>query len=251
MEKSEILENISESITNRLKVPIVITYISVLIIYNWDILFYLFFENIPASRIVTIKETYGAVYYERIAKSLAISILLILLFTVLNTLLNLILKWFYRKDKETNSEIENYEKISSLTEQLSQSMETNKNLNLKIEHLNKVNENLSSNSIEINLDDISKKDYSDLMRYLKTQPEKEKLLYSFKELVTELRKNRSIEKHEMDQKTTYDHAMNHLWVILENRKLLKLTEEFNRTKNKWATEFRLSKSFDDFLTMSI
>ncbi|OEY71824.1 hypothetical protein [Salegentibacter salarius] len=117
MEKTEILENITKSVNERLKISIIITYISVLIIYNWDILFYLFFENSSAStRILEIKENYSDVYYQRILICLAISILLIVIFTALNTLLNLGLKWFYRKDKETKSEIENFEKITQLSE---------------------------------------------------------------------------------------------------------------------------------------
>lgn len=252
MEKSEILENISNSIANRLKVPIVVTYICVLIIYNWDILFYLFFEKIPASqRISTIKDLYGDVYFERIAICLLLAIILIILFTILNTLLNLILKWFYRKDKETNTEIENHEKISSLAEQLSESIEENKNLNANIQHLNTVNDNLTSKNIDVNLDEISKKDYNALIHYLKSQPEKEKLIYSLKELIIALKKDINIEKQHMDKKTTYEYAMKSLIIILENRKLLKITEEYSNSKNKWTTEFRLSRSFKDFLKMDI
>ncbi|PRX43109.1 hypothetical protein [Salegentibacter salegens] len=248
MEKTEILENISKSVNERLKIPIIITYISVLIIYNWDILFYLFFENSSAStRILEIKENYSAVYYQRILICLGISILLIVIFTALNTLLNLSLKWFYRKDKETKSEIENFEKINQLSEQLSQSIEKTKNLSSEIENLQKINLNLSSSILDIDISEISKKDYQLLLDEINSRADKEKIRYSLKQFIDEFKKNHKITKFQILNSATYEHEMKSLLEILQNRKLLKTK---NKYQNGFTTEFfELNKSFEDILKL--
>lgn len=252
MEKSEILENITKSVSERLKVPIVVTYACVLVIFNWDILFYLFFENTSAStRINTIKQVYGEIYYERIFICLTIAVILIVVFTILNTILNLILKWFYRKDRETNSEIENFEKISSLTEQLSKSIENTKRLSSEIENLKNINENLSSKNLDIDITEISENDYNKLLSTINSQADKEKLLYSLKELIRELKKDISVEYEKIFNVATYEHGMKNLIKILENRQLLKVVNDFNQDKERWTNEFKLSKSFKDFLNMKI
>jgi hypothetical protein len=62
MDEEKLLENIGNSIASKLKVPIITTYISVLIIFNWDILFYLIFSSEEAKiKIQYIKDEYGAV----------------------------------------------------------------------------------------------------------------------------------------------------------------------------------------------
>jgi hypothetical protein len=252
MEKSEILGSITNSVSEKLKVPIILTYICVLIIFNWDILFYLFFENSAAStRISTIKEVYGHVYYERIIICLSISVLLIVLFAILNTFLNLALKWFYRKDKEITSEIENFEKISFLTEQLSESIEDSKRLSSEVAYLKNINENLTSKNLDIDLDDISKNDFNMLLSQINSQGNKKKLLYSLKELINSINKDNAIESDEIFKIATYESDMKNLIEILKNRELLKITENFNPQNHKSTMEFKLSRSFEDFLKMKI
>lgn len=252
MEQETILENITKSISDRMKVPIIVTYISVLIIYNWDIIFFLFFENIPASeRIKTIKNLYGEIYYERILISLGIAIIILILFTILNTFLNLSLKWFYRKDKETNSEIENYEKISLLTEQLSELIDKNKILNTEIANLKNINENLSSKTLNINVKEISQKDFDILLSELNSQNNKEKFLYSLKELINALKIDLKIDKDDLFQLATYDHEMELLLKILSERKLIELKSTFSTRKGRHVYAFELSHSFEDFLNMEI
>ena len=83
MEEEKILESITNNISSRLKVPIIITYLCVLLIFNWDILYYLLFENDdPTNKIDCIKSTYSELYYTRIFHCIIISITLIILFTV-------------------------------------------------------------------------------------------------------------------------------------------------------------------------
>lgn len=63
MEEEKILESITNNISSRLKVPIIITYLCVLLIFNWDILYYLLLENDdPANKIDCIKSTYSELY---------------------------------------------------------------------------------------------------------------------------------------------------------------------------------------------
>jgi hypothetical protein len=253
MEQGEILENISKSISERLKVPIIVTYISVLILYNWDILFHLLFENDPASiRIQYIKENYSNVYFERIIICLGIAILLIIVFAILNTFINFILKWFYKKDKETTSEIENFEKIDSLTEQLAQAIEEIKILKTKNENLKNINENLNLKSINnIEMRDISQKDYDDLLSYINSRGNKEKLLYSLREFISELKKDRNSDEEDIYKKATYNHEMKILVAILIERKLLEKVNFYHSTKNKHALKYKLSKSFEDILKMDL
>ena len=251
MEQGEILENISKSISERLKVPIILTYIGVLIIFNWDILFYLFFENSPASeRIQVIKENYGAVYFERILICLGIAVVLIIVFAILNTLLNLILKWFYKKDKETTSEIENFEKIDSLTEQLSHSIEEIKALKIKNENLQVINQELRSKSLDIDVGQISKTDYDHLIGYINSRGDREKLLFSLKQLINALKKDINLEHEQLSELATYKDDMKNLMEILVDRKLLSYNKIYSSAKSKYSTEFQLSKSFEDFLKMA-
>lgn len=250
MEEEKILENITKSISERLKVPIIFTYISVLIVYNWDILFYLFFqENSAFERIEYIKNNYSEIYYQRIFICLGIAILLITIFTILNTLINVCLKWFYRKDKETSSEIDNYEKINSLTEQLSNAIDNIKSLNSQLEKLKNINENLNSKSLNIKIEDISKKDYENVLQYLNSRENKEKFIYTFKEFINALKKDITTDRDDLYNIATYQHEMILLIRYLEQIKLLKVVNRYSQSKSNYANEFDLSKSILDFLKM--
>lgn len=252
MEEEKILENISKSITDRLKVPIIVTYLSVLFLYNWDIIYYLIFEKNAASfKIKYIKDTYSSVYFERIITCLIISVILIILFTVLNTMINFGLKWFYRKDKEINSEIESYEKMNNLTEQLSNSIDEIKKLHSQIDNLKKINDNLNSKNLKIDIADISKKDYDNLLNFLNSKEPKEKLLYSLNELINMLIKNNKIEISEVYTKATYEHEMRLLVQYLYELKLLSSTR-YQHSDNRYSYDgFKMGTSFKDFLKMDL
>lgn len=252
MEEEKILENITKNISSRLKVPIIATYLSVLIIYNWDILFYLAFEtNTATNKINFIKTTYGNLYYTRIYHCFLISIGLILIFTVINTFLNFCLKWFYKKDKEITSEVESYEKINVLSEQLSQSLSEIKNLKTQLENLQNINESLLSRDLNIDISKISEKDYNDFISFIVSQPNSEKLKFSLNELITFLKSNSKMETDDIYRKATYEADMKSLTDHLVKRNLLKLSErEYSQTKRGYVNNFEISKSFKDFLTMS-
>ena len=251
MEEEKILENITKSVSDRLKIPIIVTYLSVMIIYNWDILYFIFFENTSASlKIRYIKNTYQDEYYCRIAICFLISIILIILFTILNTSLNYCLKWFYRKDKEIISEIEDFEQINLLTQQLSQSIDEIKALNSRNAELTNINQNLSTKSLNISISDISKADLERLLSFLNSLENKEKYVFSLKELINNLKSNIEVTTKELYSLATYETEMQELISILRERNLLQTKSQQN-SSNPWATYFELSPSFKDFLQMEL
>lgn len=252
MEEEKILENISKSITDRLKVPIIVTYLSVLFLYNWDIIYYLIFEHNTASiKIKYIKDTYSTVYFERILTCIIISVILIIVFTILNTMINFGLKWFYRKDKEINSEIESYEKVNNLTEQLSNSISEIKKLHSQIDNLKKINDNLNSKSLKIDIADISKKDYDSLLSFLNSKEAKEKLLYSLNELINMLKKNDKIPTNTIYKGATYEHEMRMLIQYLYELKLISSIRYQNIDNRSSYDGLKMGTSFKDFLKMDL
>lgn len=252
-EEEKILDNITKNISSRLKVPIILTYICVLIIYNWDILFYLIFENDAASnKVDCIQTKYGDDYFCRILICLSLSVALIVIFTIINTFLNFCLKWFYKKDKEFTTEVENYEKINILSEQLSQSLTEIKNLNAQVENLKNINQSLNKRDLEINVSEISQKDFDDFVNFLRTQPNSEKLRYSFKELILAMKKDSSLELDDLYEDATYEQEMETVINHLLDRNLLSLSGQFyNKNKERHVSMFDMSKSFQDFLKMDL
>jgi uncharacterized membrane protein (DUF106 family) len=79
-------ENIHNEIKNKFRLPIFFTYSVILIIYNWDILFYLGFENEKAlSKINYIKENFYTENFERIWKPILYALTYFIpLFTITN-----------------------------------------------------------------------------------------------------------------------------------------------------------------------
>mgnify|MGYP000039874004 FL=1 len=253
MEEEKILESITNNISSRLKVPIIITYLCVLLIFNWDILYYLLFENDdPTNKIDCIKSTYSELYYTRIFHCIIISITLIILFTVINTLLNFCLKWFYKKDKEITTEVENYEKINVLSSQLSQSVTEIKNLKKQIENLKNINESLSSRDLDIDISKISEKDYNDLISLIVLQNNSEKLRFSLKELIGFLKEEPDLETHIIYNKATYSDDMSALIGHLKNSNLIKFKNTlYNSARGQYNQKLELSQSFKDILTMNL
>lgn len=252
MEGEKIIESITKTINDRLKIPIIITYLSVLIIYNWDVLFYLIFEKETASiKIACIKEEYSSEYWYRIFTCIGISIILIGAFTIINTGLNYLLKWFYKKDKKFTSEIENYETIDNLRQQLADSIDKRNKLETDVENLTKINQNLNFKSKEISISDIAKRDYKALISKLSTFEHKEKLLYSLKELMEILKNNPDIVISEINNKATYVLEMEELISILTDVKLVR--EEFAGygTFNEPEMFLKIGTSFKEFLKMDI
>jgi hypothetical protein len=251
MEEEKLIQSISKSIGDKLKIPIILTYICVLILYNWDILFYLLFEKISASeKISFIKQNYQSEYYERIFICIGLSIFLIVLFTILNTLINFSLMWFYRKDKEISSKIERYEKINKLTEQLSNSIDEIKVLNSKITKLENINDELNFKKLDYKISDISKKDYDSLIKSINTGSDKEKYLYSLKELIELVKNKPFIELEKIKKNSTYRNHMIGLIDKLVNRSLISKVEHVDEQIGYYEG-IEQSPSFKDFLKIDL
>lgn len=162
------LININNEFKNKLKLPIFITYSIVLIIFNWDILFYLGFENdIALKKIQYVKLNFITQNFERIWKPILYALTYSILFPFLQVLINQIVQVFKRynnkiiRKEELDNAIHNFNVQQQLTGQQSlqqlqnridqlilekdQLISTNKDL---IEQLkNDSNELLDSNSI--------------------------------------------------------------------------------------------------------
>lgn len=102
--------NIHNEIKHKLKLPIIITYSVVLLIYNWDILFYLAFEsNSALKKIQYVKLNFFTENFERIWKPILYSILYSILFPFLQVLINQVVQFF----KIFNSKITRKEEIDN------------------------------------------------------------------------------------------------------------------------------------------
>ncbi|MFN0291201.1 hypothetical protein [Pedobacter helvus] len=170
---------------------------------------------------------------------------------MINTFLNFCLKWFYRKDKEITTEIESFEKISALTAQLSQALDENKALADDIDNLRKVNTNLSSRNLDATISEISRKDYDTVLNYINASSTKEKLKFSFRELLGILKKKPNIDVPEVYSSATYKASMENLISYLASENLLKTysTIELKQGRGESVTKFEFSPSFKDFLNI--
>ncbi|WP_314058227.1 hypothetical protein [Empedobacter brevis] len=88
----KIIDKIVGDATSRLKIPIVSTYLCVLIITNWDILYFILFSKVDAtSKILYVKNHYNLWdYIWRVGGSLIYAIFILVLFTFLDYYL---VKW--------------------------------------------------------------------------------------------------------------------------------------------------------------
>ena len=108
-------------------------------------------------------------------------------------------------------------------------------------------------SKNININDISKKDYESLIIALKSLPNSDKLLYSLKELLAKMKKKPNIELDEIYKSSTYEIEMKYLMDFLANKNLLKIKFErdFSGRQIRDYHTLVLSTSFKDFLKMEI
>ncbi|MBS7230981.1 hypothetical protein KHA90_08090 [Flavobacterium psychroterrae] len=118
------------------------------------------------------------------------------------------------------------------------------------ENLKKINDSLNSKNLKINISDISKKDYNNLLAFLNSKAEKEKLLYSLNELINMLKKNESIAIRQIYANSTYEHDMKQLVLHLTNLKLISSTKYLDEARNPYEG-LKMGTSFKDFLNMDI
>lgn len=158
MPEEKILDKITDAFTSRLKVPIISTYVSILVIYNWDVIFYLCFQKEEAlKKIGYVKATYGPVYWERLVWCIVLALIVLCAFTVLNTLINFLMSWFYKKDKEITTRVEQAELIKSLQHSLAEEISKSELKSKSIKDLEIIHGNIKERLDDIKLSEDDKK----------------------------------------------------------------------------------------------
>lgn len=171
----KIVDKIVGDATSRLKIPIVSTYLCILIINNWDILYYIMFSKVDAtSKILYVKTHYDfGDYLLRVGGSLIYAIAILVLFTFLDYYLVKYLKDISIKKKGIQQQIVDHStidelntalsiqinEVSKIRSSLARETESNiQNLNLVTKLTNEIN-NLKTDNINLNSTLESKKNY--------------------------------------------------------------------------------------------
>lgn len=112
----KIVDKIVGDATSRLKVPIVSTYLFILIINNWDILFFIIFSKVDATnKILYIKNHYNLWdYFYRVGGSLLYAIAILVLFTFLDYYLVKYLKDISIKKKGIQQQIVDHSTLEDM-----------------------------------------------------------------------------------------------------------------------------------------
>lgn len=116
--KEEVAE-IKSSLSERIKLPILIAYCIILAVYNWDVLFYIFFESgIPSEKIAYINKNFTNEYHNRFLVPLMLSCLSTFTFPVLQVGINVLFREFKNENDKLIREKEkaNVEHEKSLTD---------------------------------------------------------------------------------------------------------------------------------------
>lgn len=116
--KEEVAE-IKSSLSERIKLPILIAYCIILAVYNWDVLFYIFFESgIPSEKIAYINKNFTNEYHNRFLVPLMLSCLSTFAFPVLQVGINVLFREFKNENDKLIREKEkaNVEHEKSLTD---------------------------------------------------------------------------------------------------------------------------------------
>ncbi|WP_295676128.1 hypothetical protein [uncultured Empedobacter sp.] len=181
---SETLQNsvdkVIDTFTNRLKIPIISTYVIVLIFHNWDLVYYLLFQTGEATtKIAYIKKNFPN-YWERIFDALFFAVVILIVFTVLDLILSIALKTLYKAKKKVTDEVNEYKSIDELNSALLKQVTTNKELEKKLKDLLESQKKLSKNFIELNEQHKKEKDKYDPFI------QKNKILIDFSLLISKI-----------------------------------------------------------------
>jgi|SRR5690554_2736168 len=97
----ESIADIRSSLKDRMKLPILLAYCIILIIYNWDVLFYFIVENDTAKeKIEYINDNFKNTYFHRFLCPLIFAIVSTFIFPVLQVGINYFFQWFKNQNKE-------------------------------------------------------------------------------------------------------------------------------------------------------
>lgn len=167
METNAVKENYKEVVSHfksKLKLPIVLTYSIILILYNWDIIYYLIFQKSEALIKIHYIKNIDNDWYYRIWIPILIAIFYALLFPILQVGINYVFKWFKkennmleRQEEKDNAEhrfeiqkiISGYQEIESLNNQIGNLINDKEDLNNQINILMKEKEDLQLEKIKL------------------------------------------------------------------------------------------------------
>ncbi|MGV0964770.1 hypothetical protein [Empedobacter falsenii] len=133
---SETLQNgvdkVIDTFTSRLKIPLVSTYVIVLIFNSWDIIYYLIFQTGDVNtKIRYIKSSYNC--WSIVGESLLYAIALLVTFTIFDAGLTWFLKSIVIFKKQTTDEVQDYNTIKNLKEKMQVESQKVIELNEKLE----------------------------------------------------------------------------------------------------------------------
>lgn len=102
------INNITDEFKDKFKLPIILTYSIVLILFNWDVLFYLIFENKAevVNKITYIKTNFYTQYAGRIWKPILIASFYSILFPFIQFLINQIVQNFKKQNNKLSRQEE-------------------------------------------------------------------------------------------------------------------------------------------------
>lgn len=157
----KIVDKIVGDATSRLKIPIVSTYLCVLMINNWDILYFLMFSKIDAtSKILYIKNHYNILdYIWRVGGSLLYAVGILVLFTFLDYYLVKCLKNVSIKKKGLQQQIVDHSSLEDMKKVIDSVRVENNKLHKRIEEYKKDEVSYAEEITELN------SRYSDIYEY--------------------------------------------------------------------------------------
>lgn len=98
-EFKKVIESLSTYFEEKLRLPIVIAYLSILILYNWDMLYFISFDKRAAlCKIDFVRNRFTHEYYNRVLNPALISIVGTIAITIVQVGLNYLLSYFRKKD---------------------------------------------------------------------------------------------------------------------------------------------------------
>jgi hypothetical protein len=254
----KIVDKIVGDATSRLKIPIVSTYLCVLIIHNWDILYFVFFSNVDATnKILYVKNHYNFWDYVcRVGGSLLYAIGILVLFTFIDYYLVKWLKNVSIRKKGLQQQIIDFSTLEDLKKVIESLRNSNKKLNRDIEEYKKAEESYIGEISNLN------SEYTDSYEYTR-----------FGKLIQELIKSSSIDlkdtffyfnkllvifkDYEKEGLISYDllsslsknvkekSAYEEIIIVLQNKEYIKINEGDKR--RKFTNEIELFENDLDYL----
>lgn len=144
-------ESVHNEIKNKFRLPIFLTYSIILIIYNWDLLFYLAFEDGKAlSKINYVKENFYTENFERMWKPILYALIYSILFPFLQLLINSIVKFSKNFNNKIirEDELENANHRFNIQQQLT-GRQSLQQLQIRIDQLLGENEKLITSNTSL------------------------------------------------------------------------------------------------------